>query len=84
MAAEHAFDDVRAALQHLLDQLDWLPIAGAVPDPALPDVPYITYTGVLVLPGLGPLPCYTLNTGEQVFDLEALQRLCGGAAGDIP
>ena len=42
-----------------------------------PTQSYATHQGVLELPGLGHVPCYLLNTGEPVFDLEVLEQLLG-------
>ena len=72
---QHAhFQDALAAL---VAAVPWTPVPladGAGQDPTQP---YATHEGVLELPGLGRVPCYLLNTGEPVFDLEVLEQLIG-------
>jgi hypothetical protein len=54
-----------------------MPVAGALPDPGAPELPFVTHTGVLTIPGVGPIPCYHLNTGERVVDGPTVARLFG-------
>ena len=70
-------DPLRAALDALLAAVQWMPIPLADNAGQDPTQPYATHAGVLELPGLGRVPCYLLNTGEPVFDLEVLEQLFG-------
>jgi len=42
-----------------------------------PTLPYATYEGVLQIPGRPAISCYQLNTGERVFDADAVARWLG-------
>jgi hypothetical protein len=68
------------ALTFLLAQVRWTPVPQADDAAQDPTQPYATHEGILDLPGLGCVPCYRLNTGEPVFDLEVLEQLLGLAA----
>ena len=70
-------EHVHAALTYLLDQVRWTPVPLAADAGQDPTQPYATHQGVLELPGLGRVPCYRLNTGEPVFDLEVLEEILG-------
>src|SRR5215831_3471561 len=73
----HQLEHFQDALAALVAAVHWTPVPltdDAGQDPARP---YATHEGVLELPGLGRVPCYLLNTGEPVFDLEVLEQLIG-------
>jgi hypothetical protein len=69
------------ALVALVATVQWTPVPLADDAGQDPTQPYATHAGVLELPGLGRVPCYLLNTGEPVFDLEVLHQLFGR---DVP
>jgi hypothetical protein len=76
----HQHDQLHAALTALLATVPWTPLPLADDAGQDPTEPYATHQGVLELPGLGRVPCYRLNTGEPVFDLEVLEELLGREA----
>ena len=73
----HQHEHFHDALAALVAAVHWTPVPLA--DDAGQDLtqPYATHEGLLELPGLGHVPCYRLNTGEPVFDLEVLEQLLG-------
>jgi hypothetical protein len=64
-------------LSDLLNQVRWTSVPLAADAGQEPTQPYATQEGILELPGLRRVPCYLLNTGEPVFDLEVLEQLLG-------
>ena len=68
------------ALAALVAAVQWTSVPLADDTGQEPTQPYATHAGVLELPGLGPVPCYLLNTGEPVLDLEVFEQLLGGGA----
>ncbi len=71
------YEQLHTALTALLAAVEWTPVPLADDTGQDPTEPYATHAGVLELPGLGRVPCYRLNTGEPVFDLEVLEQLLG-------
>ena len=70
-------DHLQNTLAALVAAVQWTPVPLADDAGQNPTQPYATHQGVLELPGLGRVPCYLLNTGEPVFDLEVLKQLLG-------
>jgi hypothetical protein len=71
------YEHFQDALAALVAAVQWTPVPLADDAGQDPTQPYATHQGVLELPGLGRVPCYQLNTGEPVFDLEVLEQLLG-------
>jgi hypothetical protein len=73
----HQYEHFQAALAALVAAVQWTPVPLVDDAGQDPTQPYATHEGILELPGLGRVPCYLLNTGEPVFDLEVLEHLLG-------
>jgi len=67
-------EDVARGLEHFIT---WT--AGPLPPPVDhdPSQPYATHEGVLALPDGTQISCLQLNTGERVFEAEAVGRWLG-------
>ncbi len=71
------YEHFQDALAALVAAVQWTPVPLTDDAGQDPTQPYATHQSVLALPGLGRVPCYLLNTGEPVFDLEVLEQLLG-------
>jgi len=63
---------MKTPIEMMLDGIEWKPCRGEVDHSS--DLPYVTHEGVLRI-GLNELRCYTLNTGERVFDADDIKEL---------
>lgn len=62
-------------IERLLDEADWTPLNGQVPDDGMP---YATHKGVLKIYDIS-LTVYQLSDGRRVIDEQSLAALFGAA-----